>query len=218
VEGESKRVRRPRLLLRRLSSLALPGLVAVGLSFALPGDTRPQGEPKGASKKSESPPLCGEWHPGAGETTRLDPGVIQRAYADLKSRVSRSLDRAGGAPGLDLARPYDAGLPACRGEAVRMEDLPPERGSRFCGRTLSFRSASDLGRLSLPPELERISAAEILIVQARSLKDLPEAARRLGRPVSLATASFARALGVRCAPTWLRISEKGDRIELHEGR
>jgi hypothetical protein len=215
---EGRRLRPARLNLRELSRLVVPGLAAAGLLFALPGDGGSQGEPKGASTKSEPAPLCGEWHRGAGETTALDLGEIRRAHADLKSRVARSLDRAGGAPPLDLARPYDAGLPACREEAVRLESLSPAQGSRFRGRTLYFRSASDLARLSLPPEVGRIPEAEILIVQARSLKDLPEIAHRLGRPVSLASASFARALGVRCANTWLRISEKGDGIELHESR
>jgi hypothetical protein len=209
---------RPRRVLRELSSFAIPGLVAAGLYFALPADSRSQGERKAAREISEPAPLCGEWHRGAGQTTAVDLLEIKRAYSGMKARVAQALDRRGDVPAPDLGRAYDAGLPACRGDAMRTEVLPTVRGARFRGRTLTFLSASDLGRLALPPEVERTPGAEILIVKVRSLKDLPEIAQRLGRPVSLASAEFAKALGVRCANTWLKISEKGDAIELHEAR
>ena len=108
------------------------------------------------------------------------------------------------------------GLPACRGDATRTQGLPAALTSRFPGKLLYFVSASDLGRLRLPPEIEKNPGAEILVVRANHLSDLPEIARRLGRPVSLGTAEFAKALGVRCGNTWVKISEKGEGCELHE--
>jgi hypothetical protein len=216
----SDKHRSPRLrrALGELSSLALPGLIAAGLLFALPADTRSQGERPARKESSDPPPLCGEWHRGAGETTPLDLGEIKRAYAGLKTRLSQDLARESRPAMPDLDRPYEAGLPACREDQVRTEPLSQARGARFRGKSLFFLSTTDPGRLSLPPEVERTPGAEILLLGVKSLRDLPEIARRLGRPVSLASAEFARALGVRCANTWVRISEKGDTLELHEMR
>jgi hypothetical protein len=216
MENELKRSSWGRRLFHEAMGIGLPALIAAGLFFALPADSRSQGERAGAPKKTEAAPLCDQWHRGSGTTSPLDLGVIQRAYADLKSRVAKSLMAANPAPTPGLDQPYDAGLPACRGEATRIQALPEALASRFPGKLLYFISASDLGRLRLPPEIEKSPAAEILVVRASHLADLPEIARRLGRPVSLGTAEFAKALGIRCANTWLRISENGEGCELHE--
>jgi hypothetical protein len=205
-----------RRLLREALGISLPALLAAGLFFALPAVSRSQGDRGQAPKKTEAVSLCDQWHRGSGATTPLDLDLIKRAYADLKTRVAKSLDRLNPAPTPGLDRSYDAGLPACRGAATRTEALPPAQASRFRGKLLYFVAAADLGRLPLPPEIEGSPSAEILLVQARRLTDLPEIARRLGRPVSLGTAEFAKALGVRCANTWLKISEKGEGSELHE--
>jgi len=219
MENSLKLLSWGRHLLREVIGIGLPALLAGGLFAALPTDSRSQGERAETPKKTESAPLCDEWHRGSGATSPLDLDEVKRAYADLKTRVAKSLDgaRAVAQPDLpDKNRSYDAGLPACRGEATRTQALPAALASRFPGKLLYFVSASDLGRLRLPPEIEGNPAAEILIVRASHLADLPEIARRLGRPVSLGTAEFAKALGVRCANTWLRISEKGEGCELHE--
>lgn len=209
---------RSRRMLQELAGMGLPALLAAGLFILLPADSRSQGDSPPGRRTLEAAPVCGEWHRGSGPTSPLDTGAISRAYLDLKKRVTQSLDREIAPSVPDLSRPYDAGLPACRGEATRIEALPVAPGSRFRGRTLYFVSASAPGRLELPPEIEQSRDAEILVVKAWSLKDLPEIARSLGRPVSLGTAEFAKALGVRCAGTWLKISEKGDAVELHESR
>jgi hypothetical protein len=208
-----------RHLLRELAGIGLPALLAAVLFAALPADSRSQGDRAQAPKKTEAAPLCDEWHRGSGATAPLDLDVVKQAYADLKTRVAKSLGGATAVAPPDLPdknRSYDTGLPACRGEATRTQALPAALTSRFPGKLLYFISASDLGRLRLPPEIEHSQAAEILVVRASHLADLPEIARRLGRPVSLGTAEFAKALGIRCANTWLRISEKGEGSELHE--
>ena len=81
-----------------------------------------------------------------------------------------------------------------------------------------FIAAPDPARVELPPEVEKDPAAEILVVRLKHLADLSEIARRLGRPVSLGTAEFAKSLGVRCSSTWVKLSEKGDALELYESR
>ena len=81
-----------------------------------------------------------------------------------------------------------------------------------------FMDARDSRRLRLPKEVEGDLGVEIFILECRSLRDLPEISKRLKRPVNLATAVFARALGVRCSNTLIRISERGDEVHVHEGK
>lgn len=209
---------RVRAVLQELAGIGLPGLLAAGLFFVLPRESRSQGDQVGVKERAETAPLCGEWHRGAGESRALDLGGVKRAYLAIKSRVTEALDRNASQAVAELDRPYDAGLPACRGDATRTEPLDPAKGARFKGKVLYFVRASDLDRLEFPAEIHENPHLEILIVRTRTLKDLPEIARRLGRPVSLASAEFPKALGVRCSNTWLKITEKGDGIELHETR
>jgi hypothetical protein len=199
----------------------LPALVGTLLFFLLPKDTRSQAAQADrvpARAKGEAAELCGAWHRGSGETVPLDLSRVKRAYQALKDRLAQTLDT----PRPEVAKlekkPYDAGLPACREDGVRTVPLPRELGIRFRGRLLYFVSVGALGHLALPPEVEKDPGAQILVVRAGSLGDLPEIAKELGRPVGLGTREFAKSLGVRCANTWLRISEKGDALELHESR
>lgn len=207
-------------LLREALGAALPLGIAAGLFLALPVDSRSQADAGRRRPKPEEAVLCGEWHRAGGETVALDLERVKRSYLDLGTRLAKSLDARGPVlgSGIDPGRPYDAGLPACREEATRTVAVPAEKGGRLRGRTLVFLSAEDPARVELPPELEKEKALEILVVRARSLSDLPRIARRLGRPVGLGTAELARALGVRCATTWARVTEKGDAIVLHESR
>jgi hypothetical protein len=143
---------------------------------------------------------------------------VKRAYQALASSVGRSVDHLAIDLSKDLDRPYDSGLPACRAEGSRAQPLGRGQVARLRGRVLYFASAAAPDALALPPEIEKDPRAEILILRARALKDIPEIGRRLGRPVSLASAEFAKALGVRCLNTWLKISENGDGLDLHESR
>lgn len=204
--------------LRESVAVALPCVLAAGVLLILPADSRSQGDALADPRKADSEPSCGEWHRGSGLTSPLDTRLIRRAYRDLAQRVATSLDQSREQAAQELEKAYDAGLPSCKGEAVRTEPIPAAKGSRIARRTFYFLSASDPARLELPRELGGAPEAEILIVRARHLSDLPEITRRLGRPVSLGTADFAKTLGVRCANTWVKVSEKGDAVELHEAR
>lgn len=207
-----------RALLREALSASLPALLAAALLIALPGESRSHGDERSGADSATDPKVCGEWHRGAGETSPLDLVAVKKAYGALRDRVAKSLDRAEKEAQPDPDRPYDAGLPACRGEGARTEAISREKGSRLKGRTFYFVSVADPGRLALPVEVAADPSAQVVVIRARALKDLPEIARAVGRPVSLGGADFAKAIGIRCANTWLRVSENGDAVELHEGR
>ncbi len=212
------RLSNEKTLLREGIGLMLPALLAGLLFLLVPREGGSQGERSSPKAKVMEAKLCGEWHRGGGDTENIDLGAIKRAYSDLARTVAQSLDRKLPPASIDLDRPWSAGLPACRGEATRTEPIDAGKGGRFAKRTLYFVSAQDPSRVLLPPEVAKDPDAQILVVLARSFKDLPKIAENLGRPVSLGSAPFARALGVRCANTWLKISEKGDEVELHESR
>ena len=205
-------------LAREALGTILPAALAIGLFLIVPSDSRSQAESSQARSKPEDAVLCDTWHRGSGETVPLDLARVKRAYEGLKSRVSRTLETESPEAAVDLRKPYDVGLPACRGEATRTAKVPVERGARVRGRTFYFASVGDPARFVLPPEVERDPSVQVLILRTRSLGDLPEIARRFGRPISLAGAEFAKALEVRCANTWVKFSEKGDEIEIRESR
>lgn len=207
-----------RRLAREAWGALLPAAIGLSLFLLLPRDTRSQAEAPGARAKGDPAALCGGWHRGTGETVPLDLARVKRAYLDLKNRLARTLEAPRPEVAIDLKKPYDVGLPACREDRVRTEPLSRDLGTRFRGRALYFAAVSAAGRLALPPEVERDPRIEILVLRAGSLGDLPGIATSLGRPVGLGTAEFAKALGVRCVNTWIKISEKGDALELHESR
>ena len=196
----------------------LPAALAIGLFLIVPSDSRSQAESSQARSKPEDAVVCDTWHRGSGETVPLHLARVKRAYEALKARVSRSLETENREPAMDLRKPYDVGLPACGGDATRTAKVPGEKGTRVRGRAFYFASVGDPARFVLPPEVERDPSVQVLILRTRSLGDLPEIARRFSRPISLAGAEFAKSLGVRCANTWVKFSEKGDEIEIREGR
>lgn len=201
-----------RIVLREALRTAVPALLALVISFGLAGVTRSEARPTG----EETAPLCGEWHRGGRESRALDLVGVKRAYESLRARVGQALEHEVARAQADFERPYDAGLPACRDEAARSVPLAKELGLPVRGRVLYFVAVGDPEELRLPREIEQNPAAQVLILRMRHWGDLGKIAEHLGRPVSLASAAFAQALGVRCAGTWLKISENGDEIELHE--
>jgi hypothetical protein len=207
-----------RSLVREAWAVLLPAAIGVGLFLFLPRDSRSQAEAPGARPKGDPAVLCGGWHRGTGETVPLDLERVKRAYQGLKTRLARTLEAPRPGATIDLKKPYDTGLPACREDRVRTEPLSREFGTRFRGRALYFAAVPAPGRLALPSEVEQDSRVEILVLRAGSLGDLPKIANALGRPIGLGTAEFAKALGVRCVNTWIKISEKGDAVDLHEVR
>lgn len=205
-------------LVREVGGVLLPACVAAALFFLVPREGGTQGERRVPDPKEAPAAPCGTWHRGGGETSAVDLAAVKRAYKDLAAQVTRSVDRLTIDVSNQFEQPYDAGLPACRGRSVRAGSLPAERGARFRGRVLYFAAAPSPETFNLPPEIDADPRAEILILQTRKMKHVPELSKRLKRPVSLASAEFAKTLGVTCADTWVKISEKGDGLELHEGR
>jgi hypothetical protein len=177
-----------------------------------------EGDPPSLPGPQEPARLCGRRHPGSGETAPVDLGAVRKAYRDLEHRLGTALRLQATEAVAPLRRPPEAALPACRGAGVRTERLAEGKVARLRGRVLFFTEVQDPERLELPPEIAENPRAEILLLQVRSLGDLPRIAARLGRPVGLGSAELARALGVRCANTWLEVSEKGDELEFHESR
>lgn len=206
------------LLTREIWGILLPACVAAALFFLVPREGGTQGERRVPDPKEAPAAPCETWHRGGGETSTVDLAAVKRAYKDLAAQVTRSVDRLAIDVSNQFEQPYDAGLPACRGQAVRAGSLPVDQGSRFRGRVLYFAVAPTPETFALPPEIDADPRAEILILQTRKLKHVAELSKRIKRPVSLASAELARTLGVTCANTWVKISEKGDGLELHEGR
>jgi len=196
----------------------LPAVLAVGLFLIVPSVSRSQTESSPTRTKPEDAVLCDAWHRGSGETVPLDLARVKRAYEGLKARVTRALEVENPKPSVDLRQPYDTGLPACKGESTRTAKVTPEKGARMKGRVLYFVAVGDPARIAIPPEVERDPSVQVLVLRARSLGDLPEIAKRFGRPVNLAGPDFAKALGVRCANSWVKFSEKGDELEIRESR
>lgn len=203
---------------REAAGTLLPAALAVGLFLLVPADSRSQAESAQTRGKPEDAALCETWHRASGETVPLDLARVKAAYRDLKSRVTRAVDAQDASPAVDLRKPYDSGLRACAGEDTRTASVPLEKGGRVKGRAFYFAAVGDPARFELPPEVERDPAVQVLILKARSLGDLPEIAKRFGRPISLGSADFAKAVGVRCANSWVKFSEKGDEIQIRESR
>ena len=206
----------------RPSSRGMSGILAalavLALLALLSREVRPEGDPALPTGASEPARLCGRRHPGGGESVRVDLGAVREALGDLEVRLGRAFQTPAKKAAVELDAPADAGLPACRGESVRTLRLAEGTLSRLRGSVLLFTEVQDPQRLELPREIAENPRAQILILRARKLGDLPRIAERLGRPVSLGSAELARTLGVRCATTWIRVSEKGDELELHESR
>ncbi len=200
------------------------GLLVVGLGLAsLPRESRSQvAPPRPGGTTASAPGLCEGRHGaggGVGESGSLDLGAIRRAYAALATGLARKLDRAAALPAGPITvpeRPPEAGLPACRGSALRHERLPGEAGARLRGRMLFFAQLGRPEDFELPAEVLREPGALLFVLGARSLKDLRGLEERLGRPVTLAKSDFARMLGVRCVNTLLTVSENGDAVTIHE--
>lgn len=126
-------------------------------------------------------------HGSRGATKAIDPGRLQRSYADFARVVQRAMPKID--PKLALDAPYESGLPACTERRVRRvkRDVPPE----MIGRTIVFG----------PPQ-----EGFVFVTRARRLRDA------LGH--GLATKEAAARFGVRCAPTMVKV-RRGE-LELTE--
>ncbi len=204
-------------LLREAAGLVAPAALAVALLLVAPVGRPTEARAGFPSEEESGVPLCERWHRGEGETTPLDLLAVKAAYAKLKKKLEASLT------GLEVDargafdRPIKSRLPSCTRIASRTEKVPKGIDARFRGRTLYFLAAPRPERVRLPEEIARNPEAEVFVLDGPNLRDVAGLAKTLTRPVRLATAEFARALGVRCANTRVFIPEKGDTLDLHEG-
>ena len=206
-----------RIRSNRLHALALAGAAVFTIGLAAPGGGINPVRAEGSVPNPDEPPaLCGGWHRGAGKTDPVDLGAVRKAYEDLRRGMTAGVERIGIDAAQVLERPHRSGLPACRAKTVRIERLNLPDAARLRGQTLAFVSVRN-ATVHLPAEVRDEPSALVFILDCPRIRDLAEVSKTVGRPVYLAEAPFARALGVRCSNTWVRISPKGDTVEIHEG-
>lgn len=170
-----------------------------------------EGAPDGAL------PLCEGWHKGSGGTDPIDLAEVRRAYRDLKARFDRGVAQAPKDLEAFLDRPHRTDLPACGAAGSRQERLKDGSPPGLAGRALYFATLDDPRAFRMPREVKDQEGCVILLLGAQKVADVGKLAEQVGRPVYLVGADFAKALHVRCAGTLVRVSEKGDAVELHEG-
>lgn len=215
MERSSRRSSWP--LAGRLGAHVLAGLSGGGV-LLLAGTILAGTLPDEERAESEVPlALCDAWHKGAGATDPVDLGEVREAYRALKSKFDQGVAHAPKDLDAYMGRPHRTGLPACRGSVVREEHLKIGVPPGLAGRVLYFASLSDPEGFHFPREVQDVEGLVILLLDAGRISDLGKVADRIGKPVYLASAELAGALGVRCSGTLVRISEKGDDIELREG-
>ncbi len=143
--------------------------------------------------------------------------AVDRAHRHAKVALTKSL--AG------IAKPraippddtgHHAGLKSCFSSRERTLALPRALPDALRGRTIYVVSAS--GGTTVPKILggDVAADAEILVVEARSLADVAALAKAIGRPVSLASAEVARALGVECRDAKVTVSKDGKTVAVEE--
>jgi hypothetical protein len=161
--------------------------------------------------------LCDREHPSRGESRALDLEALGRGYAELRSRLSFSLQAAPFDPEKALGKPFDLGIPACRGRAERRVSLKGSVPEAYRFSNLYFMRLGSRGSASLPEWVEKSPATEILLVSAPNMRGMAELSRALGRRVTPATPKLLEVLGIRCANTRVAFTEKGDEAILAEG-
>jgi hypothetical protein len=203
-------------VLRETLGLGAPALLALSLVllFRAPDSSAAaQADPQ----VREVPRLCERPHEDQGEVRRIDLAVLTRGYEDLKSRMEVAFSRATMEAGRTLAGGYESGLPACRARALREIELERLVPPALRGKKLYFARAHDPARIDLLPALEGTKDLLVFILSASEVRNLAGVSKALDRPVSLASAEFARSLGVRCGNTWLEVDGEGRKVVLHEG-
>ncbi len=130
-------------------------------------------------------------HGTAGESRPVSLAAVERAQEEVARRLSEAFGAVGK---LDPAGPFDSGLPACAGRRERR--LPARVPPGLVGRTFAFA-----------PE-GRFPAADVRV--ATSCRRLLEA-----EADALADPELVERLGVRCAPTLVRVRSE-EELELVE--
>jgi hypothetical protein len=117
--------------------------------------------------------------------------AVERAQEEVARRLSEAFGAVGK---LDPAGPFDSGLPACSGRRERR--LPVRVSPELVGRTFAFAPE---GRFPAADVRVATACRRLLEVEADALAD-PELVERLG---------------VRCAPTLVRVRSE-EELELVE--
>jgi hypothetical protein len=200
----------------RQSAQNVPGgLLGLMAAVLLLGLSKAQGA-FGTSQESEAPAVCSAWHRGQGESHPIDLGRMKRSYEDLKARLSRSLTTSLQKELLAVApKGYDAGLPACRRRDVRRFRPSRQMPGELLGKTLWFTEIKVGTRPTLPDLVRSDPGAVVFALKTDTFEALADASKALGRSVSLASKDLAAALGVRCGPALVSISNEGE-VEIHE--
>lgn len=200
----------------RQSIQSVPSAVlGLGLAVLLLALSKAHGA-LGTNEEASAPPVCSAWHRGQGESHPVDLGRMKRSYEDRKTRLSRlvagSMKKEMEAIAL---KGYDAELPACRRSdrrSFRPEGkIPPE----MLGKKLWFTQVEAGKQLETPDAVRDDPGAIVFATRAKTFELLAEASKALGRPVSLAPRELPQALGVRCVPAVVVISQKGE-VKIHE--
>lgn len=192
-----------------------PILLAM-LGAVLWAGSAPEAESQEHRSADEPPAPCGVWHRGGGDTRGVDLGAVKRAYADIKKKLESSIEKGKVKITVDQGRGFGGEFPSCRSRQTRTSTLDPEKSLRLRGRKFVFIALGDPDAFSLPEDILRDAETEVLVLRAKSAKDVERVASRLKKQLRLASPEFARALGVTCVPAAARISEKGDSVELVE--
>ncbi len=135
-------------------------------------------------------PVC--LHPASGATRPVSLDRVRRAQAEVKARMAFSWEKA---TALSAEAPFDSGLPACAARRTRV--LRTEVPRELVGREIAFAPA------------ERMPRADVRV--ATSCRRISEA-----EADALADPALAERLGVRCAPTLVRVRSEVE-LELVEG-
>jgi hypothetical protein len=187
--------------------MILPGLSAALLLVGLGGAMKLARAGEGLESSGPAP-LCEREHGSRGESCPVDLEALERAYGALRKTVVLRLGEVAVDPERALGRPYDLGLPSCRGRGERRVPLKTPIPTVYRKSALTFVDTK--GRPSDPD-------TEILLVSADNLRRVAELSRELGKRVSLAPPGLVKALGVRCAGTRVTFTEGGDEAILVEG-
>lgn len=170
----------------------------------------------GVKEEATAPPLCDAWHQGSGDGQAINLEQIRRGYAQVKERLSGSLRRGMKKEvGQVAVQAYDLGLPACTGPGKRRARPGSMIPKEFRGKTLWFLGLDGEKAPPLPRTLSLDSSVAAFLVRMPGLVALEKASKSLGRPLSLAPRGLAEALGVRCVPALVLISQEGE-VEIHE--
>ncbi len=142
-------------------------------------------------------------------SARIDLARVERGYRAVASETSTAFRSFREKAARATLGAHRSALPRAATAETRDVALPEIVPPAYRRLTLYFVSIPRGGGRPaiLPKDLPR--EAEIFALEAESMEDVAALAKLLGRRVTLATAPFARALGVRARDARVTISEDG---------